>query len=77
MILGDINGQEGSEESVGVTSKTLAEVKDYYDHHQKIVLELLSQSEEGLYARMRQLTEFRNDFEEEVERIDMASEEDE
>ena len=40
-------------------------------------MELLSQSEEGLYERMRELTDFRNNFEDYIEIIDVADEADE
>ena len=40
-------------------------------------MELLSQSEEGLYERMRELTDFRNNFEDYIETIDVADEADE
>ena len=45
--------------------------------NKQLFIELLSQSEEGLYERMRELTDFRNNFEDYIEIIDVADEADE
>ena len=49
----------------------------YYQVNKQLFMELLSQSEEGLYERMRELTDFRNNFEDYIETIDVADEADE
>ena len=41
------------------------------------MIELLSQSQDKLYERMRQLTDFRNNFEDHLEMIDTTGQSDE